>query len=455
VNRTTIAAVATAPGQGGIGIVRVSGPEALAVAQRIFRPVGRRAVRDMKGYTAALGRLFDAVGDVDDAILTVYRAPKSYTGEDVAELSCHGGPVAVRALLRLCLENGAAPAEPGEFTKRAFLAGKMDLSQAEAVMDLIGASGEGALRAALSGRDGAISRRIAHIVDALTGLAAHMAAWADYPDEDVEDLDINVLTGKLTAILSDISQLLSTYDQGRILREGVLTAIVGKPNVGKSTLMNLLSGAQRSIVTDIPGTTRDVVEQPVQLGSCLLRLADTAGIRESEDPVEQMGIQLARRQIQQADLVLAVFDNADKLDKLDEELLASVGDKPCVAIVNKVDLPRQLDDTRIRSYANAVVYLSAKSGEGGDTLSREIQRVLGLSVGDPNAPMVANERQRYCLLEAEDNLRQALAAAQEGVTLDAVDVLLETALDKLLRLTGQRASTRVVEEVFERFCVGK
>lgn len=452
---TTIAAISTPLGSGGIGIVRISGSDAIRIAEALFRPRKDKRLCDAAGYTGMLGRVFDAQGDLDDAIAFVYRAPKSYTGEDVVELSCHGGVWAVQAVLRLCLAHGALPAAPGEFTKRAFLNGKLSLSQAEGVAQLISAQGNAAMRAALAARDGALSTEIDALVEKLLAQAAHLAAWVDYPEEEIETVE----SGALSAVLQDVRQtlcrLLATWDRGLLLREGVRTAIVGRPNVGKSTLMNLLAGHARSIVTDTPGTTRDVVEDQVRLGETVLLLSDTAGIRETSDPVESIGVARAQERIETADLVLAVFDSSDPLREDDLHLLELLRGKPCIAVVNKADLPTRLDLQAIRSALPVLVTISAATGSGRDALEEAVGKLLDLDTLDPTAAMVSSERQRQCLQAAEQALAQAETALCTGVTLDAVAVLVDAALDALLSLSGRRVSDAVVDAVFAQFCVGK
>ena len=451
----TIAEIYTPLAVGGIGIVRVSGPEALAIAARVFRPAGERDISSMKGFTSAYGRVFDQDGQVDEAILSVYRAPKSYTGEDVAELSCHGGVYVLQRVLRAVLDQGAVLAGPGEFTKRAFLNGKVNLTQAEAVMDLISSQNKNATRAALSARDGALSQRVQGIEKILLGLAGHLAAWVDYPEEDIEEVETGSLLHSLSGCRDQLEQLLSTYDLGRILREGVDTAIIGRPNVGKSTLMNLLAGAQRSIVTDIPGTTRDVVEDVIRLEDVVLNLADTAGIRATDDPVESVGVDLARRRMEDSGLVLAVFDSSDSLTREDRELLEALQGRPAVAVLNKTDLPRKIQREEIAQWIPQVVEVSAANGEGMDALSAAIREVLSLHQIDGSAPILANERQRGCILRAKSALDDAIEAVGSALTLDAATVCIDEGLNALLELTGERATDAVVGQVFAQFCVGK
>lgn len=452
---STIAAISTPVGVGGIGIVRISGPGAVGVAEGLFRPNGNKRLADIPGYTSLLGRVYGPGGDVDDAIAFVYRAPRSYTGEDIVELSCHGGIWVVQQVLRLCLQNGAVPAGPGEFTMRAFQSGKMSLSQAESVIDIIHAQSAASLRAALAGRDGALTAEIAALTASLKGASAHLAVWADFPEEDLEPVDEAALARELRGVRRQIGALLATWDKGKILRDGITAAIVGRPNVGKSTLMNLLAGGDRSIVTDIPGTTRDIVQESVRLGDFVLHLADTAGIHETSDPVESIGVARSKKQIALSDLVLAVFDSSDELTGHDRELLALLKDKPCIGIVNKIDLAPRIDMAMLRQSLPELVVLSARTGEGRGELEDAIARVLRLGDFDPAAAIVANERQRACMAAAGEAVEEAVFALEGGVTLDAVNISIDGALDALLSLTGEKVGDAVVHEVFSRFCVGK
>lgn len=452
----TIAAIITPPGTGAVGVVRISGPDAVAVASGLFRSNTGRPLDSLSGYSGTLGRVFDADGDIDEAIVFVYRAPKSYTGENIVEISCHGGTWAVQTTLRLCIENGARPAGPGEFTKRAFLNGKLALSQAEAVMDLIHAQGEAAMRAALAVRDGALSTAVGEMVEKLTRVSAHLAAWSDYPEEEIEPVDPAALLCELCGLSGQVEKYRKSYGRGRLLREGISTAIVGRPNAGKSTLMNLLSGAQRSIVADLPGTTRDVVEDAVQVGGYILRLYDTAGIRDTSDPVEQAGVERAVRQLQTADLILAVFDASLPFSEQDAQLLTRLEGTNCIAVINKTDLPQRLETQWITAQIPRTVYIAAKTGEGRELLEKQILDSLQLlPAGGGSAQFAVNERQRACLDQAATSLHEAEDALRSQVTLDAVGVCIDCALEALLSLTGRRVTDQVVDEVFSRFCVGK
>lgn len=450
----TIAAIATPAAAGGISVIRISGDDALSIADRVFSAQSGIPLSGRRGYTAAFGTVIYHGEVLDEAVATVFNEPHSYTGENVVELSCHGGLYLTQEILRVILENGARLAEPGEFTKRAFLNGKISLSQAEAVMDLIGAQGREAARAAHTQLSGALFRQITVVKDSLLKLAGHLAAWVDYPDEEIPEVDeeeILLIAGESSKTLRT---MLSQFDRGRLIREGIDTVIAGKPNVGKSTLMNLLSRCERSIVTDIAGTTRDIVEETVRLGDLVLRVADTAGIRETEDVVEQIGVSLAKRRMQEASLVLAVFDGSSEWSPEDEEIL-SAALQPSVAVVNKSDLPMETDLEKIRQAFSHTIVISATDPASLAILEKEIRETLNLSAIDPFAPMLSNERQRLCAMRAADALEQAETAVKVGVTFDAVTVLIEEAIDALLELTGERTTDAVVDAVFANFCVGK
>ncbi len=452
----TIVAISTPSGSAGLGVVRLSGPEATAIAGRVFRPANPDKTPDkLAGYTAAYGRVFDTEGDVDECVLLCFRAPHSYTGEDVAEFSCHGGRYILQRVLRACLDAGAVSAGPGEFTRRAFLNGKMDLTQAESVMDLIAADGKLAAQTALAARDGAVFRRLTAVKESLLEVAAQFGAYIDYPDEDIPELAPETLSATVDEAAAAVEQLLSTFDAGRVLREGIDTAIVGSPNVGKSTLMNCLAGCRRSIVTDIAGTTRDVVEETVRLGEVTLRLADTAGIRETGDTVESVGVDLARERMEQAALVLAVFDGSRELTEEDKALAETLGGRTAIAIVNKADKPLLADADWLRERFSWLVTISAKEGDGVTALTDAVEEATGVGRLDVTQPVLTTERQRQCAAMALTCLQEAQTALACGMTLDAVSVSVDGALNAILELTGQRATEAVVDQVFANFCVGK
>lgn len=448
----TIAAISTPIAPAGLGVVRVSGGDAVNVAAHIFRG---KDLNTLSGYQAAFGHVFDADGDIDECVALVFRAPHSYTGEDTVELSCHGGVYLLRRVLRALYANGARPAEAGEFTRRAFLNGKMDLTGAEAVMDLISADGKLAARTALAARGGATFRCLEAVKGDLLSVAAQFSAYIDYPDDDIPELSDATLSETLEKSIETLEKLLENFDAGKILREGVDTAIVGSPNVGKSTLMNALSGCERSIVTPIAGTTRDIVEETVKLGEVTLRLSDTAGIRDTGDTVEAIGVQKAKERLKDASLVLAVFDGSTLLGAADRALMEQLSDAPAVAIINKTDLPQEIEKSEIEKHFSYVIELSAKDGEGVAKLTAAIEEITGVNRLQGDTLLLAGERQRSQALAALTALKEGAAALKMGVSLDAVSVCVDSAVSAILSLTGERTTDAVVNEVFSRFCVGK
>lgn len=452
---STIAAISTAQGEGGIGVIRISGEEAIKIADKVFKCAGNKKISDLKGYQASFGYVMKNSEKIDEAVALVFKAPNSYTGEDVVEISCHGGLFITKEVLRTVFEAGASPAQAGEFTKRAFLNGKIDLTEAESVMDIIKAKSQTAARAALFTKDGALSRKINTIKDDLVNKAAHLSAWADYPEEDIPEITEDSLNSSLDKAVFMLEDLLSSYDMGQTIKEGIDTVIAGRPNVGKSTLMNLLTGSDKSIVTEIPGTTRDIIEETVVLGNVILRLSDTAGLRDTDNTVEKIGVEKAKKRLQNCGLVLAVFDSSQPLNDDDRELIETVKDIPCVAIINKSDLDKSIDTDYIESKIKNTVYISASSGKGLRELVSIIEKIAGTSSFNPSQGILSNERQRDAAFQALSAVKDAKNALNMGMTFDAVTVSLEEAISSLLELTGERASDEIVDKVFHNFCVGK
>ena len=452
---STIAAISTAQAAGGIGIVRISGENALSVANQIFKTVSDIDLKTLSGYRAAFGHVIFDGKPIDEGIATVFRAPKSYTGEDVVEISCHGGLYITKQVLRAALQNGARPAEAGEFTKRAFLNGKLDLAKAEAVMQLISAQGAQSSAAALGVLEGSLSREITAVSNRLKSVCAALAAWVDYPDEEIDDLSDDSIRDVLNSSIAVLQNLLSRFDSGQAVLAGADTAIVGKPNVGKSTLMNRFVGAEKSIVTDIAGTTRDIVEETATVGNVVLRLSDTAGLRETGDAVEKIGVARARKKVENAVLVLAVFDGSAPLTAEDRDLIALCKGKKSVAVVNKTDKACAIEPELLDGVFNKVVYISAKENQGIDALESAIEETLGTADFDPSSATLMNERQFACCTAALDSLSEAKNALDIGLTRDAIEVSMDAAIESLDVLTGERATESVVNEIFSQFCVGK
>ena len=457
---STIAAIATPPVAGGIAVIRISGPASADVAMAVFRPAdASKNLRDLPGYRALFGHFIHHGQVMDEVVALRYRAPRSYTGEDVVELCCHGGEAVSHSLLRACLSAGAVPAGPGEFTKRAFVNGRMGLTQAEAVMDLISAAGRQGAAAAASVLEGALARKIDGVRTHLVQLASHLAAYTDFPEEDVPELAPETLEEGIRQDRAVLDKLIDGYDAGQAVRRGVPAAIVGSPNVGKSTLLNLLSGFERAIVTPIAGTTRDLVEQDLDLAGIRLHMTDTAGLRDTGDVVEAEGIRRSYAALERAGLVLAVFDASLPATGADVELARRCAGKPAVAILNKSDLSRQFDEAAIAPYfaapKGAIINISAKDPQFIQTVEEAVGRVLGTAHADPDALLLAGERQLACARNARDALTAALEALEGGMTLDAAGVCVDDALAALSALTGQDASADVIDQVFETFCVGK
>ena len=453
---TTIAAIATAPGAGGIAVVRLSGPESYAVAARVFRPANpNKKVADAKGYTALFGSFVEGDDAFDEGVALFFREPHSYTGEDVVELSCHGGSAVARRLVEACIAAGAAPAAPGEYTRRAFLNGKMSLTQAEAVMDIISADGKQGAALANASLSGALAKKIGAEKEALTGLQAHLAAWVDFPEEDVPELDDAHLHTMLGQVQQELDGLIKNYDAGAVLREGVDCAIVGRPNAGKSTLLNLLAGFDRAIVTPVAGTTRDVVEQAVRLGDIRLNLFDTAGLRQTDDAIEAEGIRRSWKKLDEAGLILAVFDGSEPLTREDLALAQRCAGRPAIALVNKEDKPTRFDAEIIAGDFAMVIPVCCQEEGSRKVIAAAVARLLGTNQIDPHAASLSGQRQLAAATRARDAVAGALDAVEGGFGLDAVSVCVDDALDALCELTGENASEAVINEVFERFCVGK
>ncbi|MBR6101661.1 MAG: tRNA uridine-5-carboxymethylaminomethyl(34) synthesis GTPase MnmE [Ruminococcus sp.] len=456
---STVCAVSTPLAEGGLAVIRISGPDAIPCAAKIFKPFNGTPVPEMNGYTCAYGRVIDPADGrvVDDAMLTVFRAPHSYTGEDTAEISCHGGVYITKSILRLCLANGCSQADRGEFTKRAFVNGKLSLTQAESVMELISAKGEQSLRSARLTREGRLFQRIDGVKQQLITLLGSLAAWVDYPEEDLPAVENTALLKTLNTASSELERLLRDFDSGMVLRTGIDTVIAGKPNVGKSTLMNTLLGYERSIVTEAAGTTRDVIEETARLGELELRLSDTAGIRDAEDAVEKLGVSRAKKRLRECALVIAVFDTSAELDAEDRELLALLKElgKKLIIVLNKSDLGASADRSAFEGMGAEILELSAKNGEGLPELTAAVGKLFGAKDYDADSTIFANERQKRCAEAALERLRAASEAAALGETLDAVTVMIDAAASELMELTGERITEAVANEVFSKFCVGK
>ena len=401
------------------------------------------------------GHIYNNEEVLDEAVVLKYVAPKSFTGENVVEISCHGGMYITKEILNAVIMSGASLAEPGEFTKRAYLNGKMDLTEAESVMDIISAKSKSAARAALFVKDGALFKKSQQVKQLLLDKAAHLSAWADYPEEDIPEVTEDSIMEAIEESISILEKLLSTYDMGQVVKEGIDTVIAGRPNAGKSTLMNLLVGREKSIVTNIAGTTRDVVEDTVLVGNVMLKLSDTAGIRDTDNEIEKIGVQKTFDKIKGAGLVIALFDNNEELNSEDIDLINKIKNMPCIAVINKIDLEDKVDKKYITNNIENVVYISAKQQDNIDELKNMIEKLAGTEDFDPSAGIVANERQRNAIRNAVNSLYEAKESLAMGMTMDAITVSLQETIDYLLELTGEKAGEEIVDSVFHNFCVGK
>ncbi|MEL4106141.1 tRNA uridine-5-carboxymethylaminomethyl(34) synthesis GTPase MnmE [Oscillospiraceae bacterium WX1] len=453
----TIAALATGTGRAGVGIIRLSGPNAIAAADRIFRSKSGIKMSDAEDRKLLYGAIVDEAGaPLDYGLCAVSHAPNSYTGENTAELHCHGAPVVLAAVLDELFRAGARPAEPGEFTQRAFLNGRLDLTQAEAVIDLIDAETEQAAKNAAGQLGGAIAQKIHTAYDALVDVSAHFFAVIDYPDEALEDFKTEDCLAVLDGVAHALEMLLKTYERGRILKDGVKTALIGRPNVGKSSLLNALAGYERAIVTPHAGTTRDTIEEKLRFGGVVLRLVDTAGIRHTQDAIESLGVDRALGAAETAALILAVFDGSTDLTDDDRRILdIAARAKNAVAVVSKSDLAQKLDKTFLKARFQNIVEVSAVTGEGLPELGTVLGRLFTGADGVPGGEILTNARQAGAIARAREDIARAAAALQAGVTPDAVLTDIESAMSALGEVTGKTVREDIVSRIFERFCVGK
>ncbi|NLO25292.1 MAG: tRNA uridine-5-carboxymethylaminomethyl(34) synthesis GTPase MnmE [Clostridiales bacterium] len=456
----TITAIATAPGESGIGIVRISGLCAISIAARVFRSVSGKSLEQLPDRRMNYGHITnpDDGETIDEVFVVAMKAPYTYTREDVVEIHCHGGNAAVRNILELIVEAGARVAEPGEFTKRAFLNGRIDLSQAEAVMDIIHSKSDMGLKTAVSQLEGGLSRYLDEIKDKLLSIMAGVEASIDFPEHDIEEQTRETLLEDTRQAVDMVERLLATSSGGRIVREGLKTVIIGKPNVGKSSLLNALLRENRAIVTEVPGTTRDVIEEYINLKGIPLRLMDTAGLRETDDLVESIGVEKTRVYMENADLVLLVLDAARPLSKEDRAILDIIKDKRSIVLINKTDLEIRLDEREItdRYPEWPVIHMSLVQDRGLDALEDTIYNlVFSDGIRSSDAVMVTRVRHEDCLKRAKRSLGDAIRAMKGGLPVDLVSIDIKAALEALGEITGDNITEEIVDRIFADFCIGK
>lgn len=454
----TIAAISTAVGEGGIAIIRVSGPDAIIEVEKIFKSKTRLSEAD--SHTVHYGHIMDPLSrdNLEEVLVTVMRAPRSFTTEDVVEISTHGGVIAVKRVMDLLLQQNIRLAEPGEFTKRAFLNGRIDLSQAEAVIDLIRSKSDRAFSVALKQVEGTLSRRINDLRHTLVETLAHIEVNIDYPEHDVESLTSEFIKDKSKFVMDEIDKLLKTAEEGKILREGITTAIVGRPNVGKSSLLNTLAHDNRAIVTDIPGTTRDVIEEFVTINNIPLKLLDTAGIRETMDVVEKIGVERSKHAVNEADLILLVLNASEPLHEDELELMEQIRGRQCIVIMNKMDLPSQLDLDIVRRYYpdELIVPMSVKAQEGIDRLEDAISRLFfSGKIEGGDLTYVSNVRHIALLKQAKKSLLDAYEAAEQYIPIDMIQIDVRLAWEQLGEILGEAVGDSLIDQIFSQFCLGK
>ncbi|MFC5469417.1 tRNA uridine-5-carboxymethylaminomethyl(34) synthesis GTPase MnmE [Cohnella suwonensis] len=461
-NEDTIAAIATALGEGSIAVVRVSGPDAVDTVAKVLK--SKTDLREAPSHTVQYGWIVDREQGqdqelvLDEVLVTVMKGPRSFTAEDVVEVSTHGGIVAVKSVLELILRSGARMAEPGEFTKRAFLNGRIDLAQAEAVIDLIRSKSDRAFQMARKQAEGALSKMIFPMRQKLIELLAHVEVNIDYPEHDVDNVSADLIREQCTETLAQVEKLLNQANEGKILREGIMTVIVGRPNAGKSSLLNALARENKAIVTDIPGTTRDIVEESVALAGIPLRLLDTAGIRETSDKVEQIGVERSHTALVEAELILLVLNHHEPLHEDERKLLAQLKDRPTIVVVNKIDLPGELDVSEVeRDYPKErIVSLSAKEGEGIEALELAVSSLFfsgKVEAGDMT--YVSNARHIALLYETKRSLKDAIQATYEGIPIDLIQIDIAASWESLGQILGDAAGDSLLDQIFSQFCLGK
>ncbi|MCD7035285.1 tRNA uridine-5-carboxymethylaminomethyl(34) synthesis GTPase MnmE [Metabacillus sp. GX 13764] len=457
----TIAAISTPMGEGAIAIVRLSGDQALQIADRLFKGPGGKRLSEVPSHTIHYGNIMEEITGraVEEVMVSVMKGPRTFTREDVVEINCHGGIVSVNKVLQLALDAGARLAEPGEFTKRAFLNGRIDLSQAEGVMDLIRAKTDKAMNVALGQMEGRLSKLVRSLRQEILETLAHVEVNIDYPEyDDVEEMTHHMLVEKASKVKNELEKLLQTAEQGKILREGLSTVIIGRPNVGKSSLLNSLVHEAKAIVTDIPGTTRDVIEEYVSVRGVPLRLVDTAGIRETEDIVERIGVERSRQVLKEADLILLVLNSSEELSKEDEHLFEAVKDMDVIVIANKTDLPQKLEMSKVEMLAagNPIVATSLKEEEGIDKLEEAIQSLFfSGSIQADDATFVSNSRHIALIRQAKKAIDDALNGIEMDIPIDMVQIDMTRAWEILGEIIGDSVHESLIDQLFSQFCLGK
>lgn len=452
----TIAAISTPRGEGGIGIVRLSGDESLCILSKIFRPKSKKNIKDIKSYTINYGHIYDGEELIDEVLVSVMKAPNTYTREDIVEINCHGGYLITQKVLELVLKSGAKIAEPGEFTRRAFLNGRLDLTQAEAVIDLIHGKTDKSISLSLNNLRGDLRDQITYLKKILLDVAAHVNVVLDYPEEGVDEPIPDHLIKELHNVKDTITRLVGSYDKGKMIKEGIKTAIVGKPNVGKSSLLNSILREERAIVTSIAGTTRDTIEEIINIKGIPLIMVDTAGIRKTHDEVENIGVQKSKKMLKEADLVLFVLDSSREFSEEDKEIYESIESEKVIGILNKIDMEKKLDISNLTK-VKKWIEISALENIGIDNLENEIYNfILSENIEDSSEKLIiTNIRHKSALEKTKKSIENIFETIDMGYPMDLIAVDLNDALDSLSEVTGEISSEDLLDHIFSNFCVGK
>lgn len=457
---STIAAISTAPAIGGIGIIRMSGDECFEILNKIFIPKHKEKIENIKGYTIKYGKIVNPQTNkiIDEVLVSYFKNPKSYTAEDLCEINSHGGIVVVREILELCLQNGAELAEPGEFTKRAFLNGRIDLTQAEAIIDIINAKTSREAQESANQLEGYLSKKINEIKAKVMDLMVDIEANIDYPEYDVEEVSNNRAEGKLIEVKKDLENLSKTFENGKILKDGIKIAIIGSPNAGKSSLLNSILKEERAIVTDIAGTTRDIIEEQIVIEGIPFKIVDTAGIRNARDKIEQIGIEKSKKAANEADVVIGVFDSSVELNDEDREILRLLQKKESIIILNKIDLniDKAGNSPEILQASSPVVRLSIKNGDNLDELYHELIKMFNLNqINLDNELLITNVRHQELINKAIESTRMAIDDLNNDMPIDIISINIKQILEHLGEITGDNISEDIIKSIFSKFCLGK